>query len=125
VPYVLVYLATRFVERILEFVKDWYGGSLRVISREAVLFLEHLDRIFALQVNLRYIFHPLYQDRSIIGYILGFVFRSLRIMVAFVIYVVVVIFFVALYLAWFAIPLYVIYQIIIAYTGTINLNLIW
>ena len=91
-----------------------------MVSREAVLLLEELDRVFALQVNLRYIFHPLYQDRTVIGYILGFIFRSLRIVVGFVIYVIVAIFFVALYLVWLAIPLYIIYQIIVAYTGTIN-----
>jgi hypothetical protein len=54
-------------------------------------------------------FEPLYQDRSFAGHILGFIFRAIRVVVAFVIYFVIAVIFVAVYLLWAAIPLILIY----------------
>lgn len=70
---------------------------------------ERLDRTFALRVTIRYIFHPLYQDRSIIGYLLGFLFRFFRIVIGAGVYAVVWAIFAAVYIGWAAVPFLLIY----------------
>ncbi len=90
-------------------------GGFKIISHWAVSFLEQLDRTFALQVTARYIFEPLYQDRTILGYILGFIFRSVRIVLAISIYFLVVTFFVAAYLGWMFLLPYILYRAVGAF----------
>jgi len=65
---------------------------------------ERLDRRLAWKVTFKNLFQPLYKDYTIIGHILGFVFRSIRLLVASIIYI--FLFFVALivYFVWVAVP---------------------
>ncbi len=62
------------------------------------------DRSFALAITLRHFFEPLYKDYSIIGRILGIVFRSARIVIGGVFYLVLAFVFAIVYLIWLAIP---------------------
>lgn len=98
-------------------------GGFKIISHWAVSFLERLDRTFALQITLRYIFEPLYQDRTILGYILGFIFRSGRVVLACAIYLLVVVFFVAIYLGWALLLPYVVYRTALAFNLLTNISL--
>ncbi len=82
--------------------------------------MESLDKIFALKITWRFLFKPLYQDHSIIGYVLGFVFRSLRLMIGGIIYLFVIIIAAAMFIIWAAIPLYIIFKII-DYNPVVNI----
>ncbi len=78
------------------------------IARKCIDTLESLDRYWAVKINLRYIFRPLYQDSGFIARILGFIFRTIRISLALVIYAVLIIVSLALYLIWALIPIYIV-----------------
>lgn len=80
-----------------------------VLTHSGLNIFERLDRSLALRVTLHHIFEPLYQDRSVIGYVLGFIFRIIRVIVAFLVYGVIAIIFIAAYIIWAAYPLYLIY----------------
>lgn len=103
------YLIMRFTARLTGFLYDWYVGGFKVFVHAALSFFESLDRTFALKVTLRYMFRPLYQDRSVIGYALGFFFRALRAVFGALLYAALWIVFSAVYAAWAAAPLAFIY----------------
>jgi len=105
----LVYLAGRFLYRIREFIFDWYVGSFRRVSHAAVSFLERLDQGIAWRITLRNLFQPMYQDRSIIGRILGLFFRSGRLSIGSIIYAVIIVIALAIYILWDLIPIYIIW----------------
>ena len=81
------------------------------MSHHALNLLESLERTFAFHVTLRHFFEPLYQDRTILGHVLGFVFRTVRLAGGAVIYFLVICAAVVLYLGWAAFP------VVIAYRG--------
>ncbi len=109
---VFTYLFNRFVYRIKEFFRHWYIKSFFIYSQFVVSQLEKLDRFLAFKITLRYLFKPLYQDYSFLGYILGFIFRVCRLVFGGIIYAVVFALAVALYIIWLATPIYVVYKII-------------
>lgn len=111
----LVYLLEQVVFRLVDFLRHWYVSSFLWWSHWIINLLERLDRRFALKITLRYLFVPLYQDRSIFGYILGFIFRSFRIVLALVFYAVIVLLAIVVYVVWVFIPPFLIYRIIWPY----------
>lgn len=100
-----VYLVHRFFYRLTDFFHHWYIHGSRRTLHLWVSQLERLDRTFAVRVTLRHFFEPLYQDYSIMGRILGVIFRTLRILLGFLIYAIVSTVFVIFYLIWLVIPL--------------------
>ena len=108
-----LYLLNQAGYRILEFFRHWYLNGFLTASHLSLNVLERLDRIFAFKITLKNLFQPLYQDYSVIGYIWGFVFRSLRLIAGSIVYGALVLISVVLYLIWAVIPLYVIYNIFI------------
>ncbi len=106
------YLASLFVRRIFEFLEHWYAGSFRAAGGKFIDLLREWDRFFALRITVRHLLQPLYQDRTFIGYILGPIFRTGRIMVALAVYLAAASLAAILYLFWIIIPPYVIYKII-------------
>ncbi|MEE8131479.1 MAG: hypothetical protein V3T98_00260 [Candidatus Paceibacterota bacterium] len=108
-----IYLFNRFVYRITEFFRHWYIKSFFIYSHFVVSQLEKLDRILAFKITLRYLFRPLYQDYSFLGYVLGFIFRVARLIFGGIIYAVVFVIAVAIYLIWLLVPVYVVYKIVI------------
>jgi hypothetical protein len=110
--FALGYLIHRFFYRIFEFFYHWYYSGSRAIARKFMTTIEGIDRTVAIKITLEHFFEPLYKDYSIIGRILGIVFRIARVLVGLVIYLVVVIMFIALYLLWIAIPLVIIFYAI-------------
>lgn len=104
----LVYLANRFAYRVYSFIEHWYLGGLLFFARKTINFLEYLDRSFALKVTFRYWLKPLYQDYSVIGYILGFIFRSGRLLAGGFIYILTIAVGAGIYCLWALFPVYII-----------------
>ncbi len=99
-----IYLVQRFIFRIGDFFHHWYVDGSR---RFAALYIDQLrkvDVIFALAITIRYFFQPLYRDYSVIGRILGVVFRVGRILFGAFVYILITLFFALVYLVWLAIP---------------------
>lgn len=101
------YLLQQFFYRLWQFFEHWYYRSFVKIGGWAVGFLEFLDKFFALKVSVRHFGEPLFQDYSIIGYILGFVFRTFRILAGALTYAVVIALFSLIYVAWAVTPIYI------------------
>lgn len=72
--------------------------------------LEALDRFFALRITFRYWLKPLYQDYSVIGYILGFILRTGRLLLGGIVYLLFIAIALLLYIIWAAIPFYIVYR---------------
>jgi hypothetical protein len=110
--FALIYLAHRFFYRIFEFFRHWYVDGSRVIAHRFLSTLEEIDETLAIAITLRYLFQPLYKDYSIIGRILGLIFRTGRILIGSAIYLVIALLFLAFYLVWIAIPAVIILLVV-------------
>lgn len=108
----LVYLGSRFFYRLGEFARHWYKDGFFVFFRRLIDFLERLDHYFAARITIRYLFQPLYQNYTFIGYFLGFIFRGVRVGLAGLVYLLIILAWLGLYLFWALIPLGLIYKII-------------
>ncbi len=102
--FALGYLVQRFFYRFLDFFHHWYVDGSRAIGHRFIGTLESLDRTIALRVTVRYLFQPLYRDYTVIGRILGFIFRVLRILIGLVLYCVVAAVYAAFYVGWLVLP---------------------
>ena len=100
----LTYLGQRFIYRIAEFLRHWYIKSMKTYGNFMINRLENLDYYFAWKITLKNLFQPLYKDYSFIGYILGFIFRALRLLTASLVYLVIFAVAVLIYLIWLLIP---------------------
>jgi hypothetical protein len=99
-----LYLAKRFVYRILDFLRHWYVKSIRYYSNFCLDFFERLDRFFAWKITAQNIFKPLYGDYSLVGYVMGFLFRSARLLGTSIVYLFLFLISVVLYLIWVLVP---------------------
>jgi len=109
----IAYLINRFIFRIKDFFRHWYIKSFFIYIHFIISQLEKMDRFLAFKITLRHLFQPLYQDRSIIGYILGFIFRISRLFISAIIYFVIFAVAVMTYIIWIAIPIFLIYRLFI------------
>lgn len=100
----LVYVASRIWFRFYDFFRRWYVEGSKVIFHRLISTLENLDQTFAVRIQLRYFFQPLYKDYTIVGRILGVIFRSCRIVIGVSIYACVAAVFLLVYLTWVSIP---------------------
>lgn len=107
----LVYLVERFFWRIWDFLNHWYRQSFRVYGNTLLNFLNRVDYYLAWKITWRYLFQPLYKDYTILGYILGFVFRSGRLVLSSAIYFLIFLFAAALFVFWLIIPPLLLYLI--------------
>ena len=107
--FALVYLIQRFFYRIFEFFHHWYIDGSRTIGRSFMGTLTAADQSLALKITLRHFFEPLYKDYSIIGRILGVIFRTGRIAIGAVVYLFITGFFLVVYFVWIAIPFAILY----------------
>lgn len=108
----LIFLLNRFIFRISEFIKRWYLDSARIYVHQVISMLENLDKTFALKITWRHFGEPLYQDRTIIGYVLGFIFRSFRIFTGAIIYGFLIILAALIFIVWALVPFYIILKIV-------------
>ena len=79
---IVPYLLQAFIERLWRFVGHWYIHSFMYVFGKLINVLGELDKTFALRITLRNWKKPLYQDYTILGFILGFILRTVRIFVA-------------------------------------------
>lgn len=112
-----IYLAERFYRSVADFLTHWYVGGFRYFFRQAMIFLRSLDRTFAVRVNVRNIFEPLYQDQSFIGHVFGFLMRSTKIIIGSSIYVILMIGVSVIYVLWASLPFYAVFFKIIRING--------
>lgn len=84
-----------------------------MFSGHLIDFLVELDRIIAFRITLRYFGKPLFQDRSIVGYILGFFFRSFRLLFGGLFYIVVIVIAVAFCILWALVPVFIVYKVFV------------
>ncbi len=106
------YMMWQIMIWITDFIEHWYINGFRFFVTTLIKGLTHYDRTLALRINIKNIFNPMYQDRSIIGYFFGFIFRFIRIVLALSFYAVLGLFFIMIYVLWALLPLYLIIQII-------------
>lgn len=106
---VFPYLLGRALYRIKLFFADWFFGGFRMVSRTTINMLESLDRTWAVMITLRNIFQPLYQDHTFTGRILGFIFRTIRILIGLGLYAVIVTVALIVYALIAVAPLYILY----------------
>jgi len=99
------YLVQRFVYRFVDFFHHWYVDGSRFLGHKFVTLLADMDKTLAIQITARYFFAPLYGDYSVIGRILGVIFRAFRIAIAAVFYLFITIIFVIVYALWVAAPI--------------------
>ncbi|MDO8515789.1 MAG: hypothetical protein Q7S28_00910 [bacterium] len=102
--FALGYLISRFFYRIGNFFHHWYIDGSRYLGHHFILILEGFDATLALRITLKYFFEPLYKDYTAIGRILGFVFRTGRIVIGFGVYSVLAVVFFIIYVIWLALP---------------------
>ena len=100
-----VYLVWRFFYRIADFFHDWYIDGSRFLGHKFYALLLDMDRTLAIQITMRHFFEPLYGDYSVVGRVVGMIFRTGRIIIAAVFYVFITILFMIVYLAWIAAPI--------------------
>lgn len=106
-----LYVLWRLYFSIVYFLKDWYLDSFKWAIHRLFGVLEKLDKTFALKITVRHFFEPLYGDRTFVGYVMGFLWRTLRVQLAVFIYLVIVAGFFVIYLVWISIPPYLLYKI--------------
>ena len=107
----LFYLIKQFFFRIFSFLRHWYIDGFVFVWHKLLGALERLDRFFAVKITMRHWLEPLYQDKTVLGYILGFIFRTLRVLFGGMVYLVISILGAMIYLAWALVPLYCVYMI--------------
>ena len=105
------YILERFFYRIYQFLYHWYVKSARIYSNFVLNLLSRIDYHLAWKITLRYLFQPLYRDYSLLGYVLGFGFRILRLAGAGIFYLFFFALAIFLYLIWILFIPYVIYRI--------------
>jgi hypothetical protein len=98
------YLVARFFYRIVDFFHHWYVDGSRYLGHRFVRILQSIDRRFAIRITILHFFEPLYRDYSIIGRILGVIFRTGRIIIAAVIYFFLTLLFLIIYAVWVLLP---------------------
>jgi len=106
------YILGLFALRLAGFFDHWYRNGTRFFWKRFVDITVSLEGTFAVILTVRHLFEPLYQDKTIIGYILGFIFRTLRAAIGAITYVFVTAIIFAIYLLWLAMPAYAIYKVL-------------
>lgn len=105
----VVYVIRRFFFRIYNFFHHWYADGSRAVGRRFMAVMTRADQTLAVAITLRHFFEPLYKDYSIVGRIMGVVFRTLRVLVGAVIYLFLAAAFAVIYLVWLAIPVVILF----------------
>ena len=108
----LVYVFQRLFYRIGDFLRHWYIKSAKKYWTSVIDQLQEIDYTLAWRITLKNLFQPLYGDYSVIGYVLGFLFRGARLVITSAIYLVIFVFAFGVYAAWLAIPPFIIFMAI-------------
>lgn len=106
-----IYLFKQVIFRLESFISHWYLGAGAFWWGKFLKVLSRLDKTFAVHITLKHWLEPLYQDRTIMGYILGFIFRTSRIIIGAVVYFFIGILFFLVFLVWALVPIYLIFKV--------------
>ncbi|MFA6354585.1 MAG: hypothetical protein WCX12_02805 [Candidatus Paceibacterota bacterium] len=118
-----VYLVVRFFILIGDFLHHWYIDGSRRLADFFVSSFEKLDQTLAIRITVKYFFQPLYKDFTILGRILGVIFRSGRILIGLVVYLIVAGVFLAVYLVYVLLLPVLIAMTLKSLFGAVSLNL--
>jgi len=94
------------------FFRRWYVNSYFYIYKNTVWIISELEKRWSLKVNALYIFKPLYQQNNLIGFILGFFYRSLKIIFISFIYLIIILGAIISYILWALIIPFMIFKAI-------------
>ncbi len=109
---VTIYLVKTLYFRVVMFFRRWYVNGFFTALNMLRRVLRSLERKMALRANLHFLFKPLYQEYNIVGYVMGFLYRSVKLVVGAVVYGIIIVCAAVLFVAWACIPAYGIYRII-------------
>ncbi len=94
------------------FLRHWFFDAFLAYAELVIGLLAKIDRVFAVRINFHFLFHPLYQDYTFIGYVLGFIFRSGRIIIGSVVYIFIIAIAAAIFIAWAAVLPYLFWKLL-------------
>ncbi len=103
-----VYLIYSFFLNIFNFLDHWYRNGFKFFLKHWVKIIKELDKTFAVIINLKHFFVPLYKDYTIIGRFVGIILRFFRASIGLIIYLIITIIFGMIILAWWLIPIFLI-----------------
>ena len=107
--FALVYLVQRFFYRFLDFFHHWYADGSRVFAHRLISTLQAADQTIAFKITMMHFFEPLYKDYSVVGRILGVIFRTGRMVLGGIFYAFLLVCFAIAYVVWLAIPAVIIF----------------
>ncbi|MFA7201407.1 MAG: hypothetical protein WC099_00140 [Candidatus Paceibacterota bacterium] len=110
VSQVVIYLSKTFVFRVGVFFRHWYVDGFFAFYGVWMRFLRMCERKLAIRINVRFLFQPLYQERNIVGYVLGFLYRFIKILFGGILYVGTGIVTFGIYIVWALFPAILIYR---------------
>jgi len=108
---IFVYLLKNLFLDVFLFFKHWYWDSFQLIYGKALGIIRGMERRLAVRINVRFIFKPLYQEYNIYGYVLGFLYRTFRIIIGSIGYLLIMALATLAYILWAALPVFVVYKI--------------
>lgn len=109
---IFIYLLKNLFLSVFLFFRHWYWDGFQFIYGKALGIIRALEKRLAIRINFRFLFKPLYQEYNIYGYVLGFLFRALRIITGGIGYLLIMAAAAAIYALWAALPAFALYMVI-------------
>ena len=97
---------------IVFFLKHWYVDGFFFAYQQLTQMLARVERLFALKANAYFLFEPLYQERNVVGYIVGFVYRLARLFCGGIFFLITLLLGVGGYVLWACSLPYIVFRII-------------
>ena len=97
---------------VIFFLKHWYVDGFFFAYHHLARALTRVERLFALKANAYFLFDPLYQERNIVGYVVGFIYRFLRLMCGGIVFFVTLLLGICGYVLWACSLPYIVFRII-------------
>jgi len=94
------------LDDLIDFIDFWFHHFPKRIIRYFFDQIYIWDKDLKVKANLRNLTKPLYGDYSIIGYLIAFPYRILRISFGFLIYFFILIFYLIFLLFWLFLPIF-------------------
>lgn len=107
-----IYLIVRLARGIGVFFVHWYQNGTAYFVHAWRAIVLGLEQSLALKETIAHITQPLYSDYSMVGRIVGPVFRLIRAAIAIVLYIAISVGVGLLYLVWIAIPAAILFVIL-------------
>jgi hypothetical protein len=102
------YLVSEVFRRPLVFLKRWYVDASKRFWARVIEESASIDRIFAIKIMFRTLTQPLYGDYTIIGRIIGPIFRLSRIVLALPVFAAYFSAALTIWIIWITLPLYLV-----------------